>query len=286
MKNIFYLFYLLLSVTIYGQVDVKGYYRKNGTYVAPHTRTRPNSTVTDNYSYMGNTASSSINDTSPSTNTGHESSDVWVEGYYRSDGTYVKGYYRSVPNQNQRYKSTIRNSTNSYNKTTLVDSDALKNYSGNSNNIYHVTSQTLKLRAGPSSAYPVLKELSRGKEVKFVEKTNSDWTIVIADSQLGYVYSKYISDNKLPDTNKNRTFNSVIMLSHNNMRDYNLFKVNVNSIDVRKNPDWSATIFATLNDGEVVETLGKYDENWTIVRLQYGSNTTYRIGYIPNKYFE
>lgn len=271
---------------MYGQVNVKGYYRKNGTYVAPHVRTRPNSTVTDNYSYMGNTTSSSANYTSPSTNTGYTSSEVWVEGYYRSDGTYVKGYYRSVPSENQNDKSTYPNDTDSYDKVTLVNSDALKNYPGDSNNIYHVISETLKLRAGPSSTYPILKELPKGKVVKFVEKTNSEWTIVIADSQLGYVYSKYISNNKLHDTNKNRNYNSVVMLSDNNIRDYNLFKVNINSIDIRQNPDWSDTVFATFNYGDVIETLGRYDENWTIVRLQYNGSKTYRIGYISNKNFE
>lgn len=25
--------------------------------------------------------------------------DVWVDGYYRSDGTYVRGHWRSAPNQ-------------------------------------------------------------------------------------------------------------------------------------------------------------------------------------------
>lgn len=32
-------------------VQVSGYYRSNGTYVAPHIRTAPNSTKTDNFSY-------------------------------------------------------------------------------------------------------------------------------------------------------------------------------------------------------------------------------------------
>lgn len=35
-------------------VHVKGYFKKNGTYVAPYVRTNPNSTITDNYSYPGN----------------------------------------------------------------------------------------------------------------------------------------------------------------------------------------------------------------------------------------
>jgi hypothetical protein len=48
---IFSMFFLQPS---FAQVSVRGYFRKNGTYVAPHQRTRPNSTVTDNYSYKDN----------------------------------------------------------------------------------------------------------------------------------------------------------------------------------------------------------------------------------------
>lgn len=44
----------LISAALYAQVNVKGYYRSNGTYVEPHVRTYPNNTVTDNYSYPGN----------------------------------------------------------------------------------------------------------------------------------------------------------------------------------------------------------------------------------------
>ena len=41
--------------TVYAQVQVDGYTRKNGTYVQPHYRSSPNNTVRDNYSYKGNT---------------------------------------------------------------------------------------------------------------------------------------------------------------------------------------------------------------------------------------
>lgn len=34
---------------------VDGHFKKDGTYVAPHTRTTPNSTTLDNYSTKGNT---------------------------------------------------------------------------------------------------------------------------------------------------------------------------------------------------------------------------------------
>lgn len=37
-----------------GSVHVRGYYRKNGTYVQPHSRTAPNGTKSDNWSTQGN----------------------------------------------------------------------------------------------------------------------------------------------------------------------------------------------------------------------------------------
>lgn len=54
--KIFYIFcaFLFSTISVKCQVHVRGYYRSNGTYVAPHERTRPNSTIIDNYSYPGN----------------------------------------------------------------------------------------------------------------------------------------------------------------------------------------------------------------------------------------
>ena len=48
------LFLIFLIVFNIGDVHVKGYWRKDGTYVKPHYRTRANRTVTDNYIYKGN----------------------------------------------------------------------------------------------------------------------------------------------------------------------------------------------------------------------------------------
>ena len=45
----------LITPAVSAQVRVKGYTRKDGTYVAPSYRSRPNSTATDNYSTKGNT---------------------------------------------------------------------------------------------------------------------------------------------------------------------------------------------------------------------------------------
>ena len=46
---------LILSSPLLADTYVNGYYRSNGTYVDSHYRSSPNSTVTDNWSYKGNT---------------------------------------------------------------------------------------------------------------------------------------------------------------------------------------------------------------------------------------
>lgn len=40
---------LLIALPATAQVSVKGYYKKDGTYVPPHVRSAPNTTKVDNY---------------------------------------------------------------------------------------------------------------------------------------------------------------------------------------------------------------------------------------------
>lgn len=53
MKHIFFISLLLPSI-LFSQVKVRGYTKKDGTYVQPHQRTKPDNTKTNNYSYPGN----------------------------------------------------------------------------------------------------------------------------------------------------------------------------------------------------------------------------------------
>lgn len=61
MKHIIFTFlFFLFSISFYSQVNpnevyVSGYNKSNGTYVEPHYRTSPNTTVNDNFSTIGNT---------------------------------------------------------------------------------------------------------------------------------------------------------------------------------------------------------------------------------------
>ena len=45
----------LLALPAVAQVHVRGYMRSNGTYVHSYERSAPDNTVTNNYSYQGNT---------------------------------------------------------------------------------------------------------------------------------------------------------------------------------------------------------------------------------------
>jgi len=45
---------LITAQAASADVFVNGYFKSNGTYVMPHYRTTPNSTILDNWSYRGN----------------------------------------------------------------------------------------------------------------------------------------------------------------------------------------------------------------------------------------
>jgi len=53
-KAILALVLSVMAASALAQVSVRGYTKKDGTYVAPHYRSSPNSTRNDNYSTKGN----------------------------------------------------------------------------------------------------------------------------------------------------------------------------------------------------------------------------------------
>lgn len=87
-KAAIFLCCILLALPISFELDakrvkVRGYYRKDGTYVKPHTRKAPSR------KQVRSSTRSSKNRVSKSR--------VYVRGYYRKDGTYVKHHYRTAP---------------------------------------------------------------------------------------------------------------------------------------------------------------------------------------------
>ncbi|QYG04662.1 hypothetical protein [Massilia sp. NP310] len=53
-KAILAVMLMALGASVMAQTHVRGYTKKDGTYVAPHYRSSPNSTRNDNYSTRGN----------------------------------------------------------------------------------------------------------------------------------------------------------------------------------------------------------------------------------------
>lgn len=53
-KIVFAMLIACISASAFAQVRVRGYTRKDDTYVAPHVRTSPNQTRSDNWSTRGN----------------------------------------------------------------------------------------------------------------------------------------------------------------------------------------------------------------------------------------
>jgi len=96
------------------EVSVRGYYRRDGTYVAPHRRTAADGDFYNNWSTYGNVnpyTGRPGTKTSPPVGYGQ---DVWVEGYYRSDGSYVRGHYRSAPDGDLSNNYSSRGNTYPY----------------------------------------------------------------------------------------------------------------------------------------------------------------------------
>lgn len=96
-------FCVCITSVCFAQVYVKGYFRKDGTYVAPHYRTSPDSTVTNNYSYPGNY--------NPNT------------GEITGGSTY-------------NYSFPSSSSTNYYDASSYLDSASTTNYDFNSKYVY------------------------------------------------------------------------------------------------------------------------------------------------------
>lgn len=82
--------------------------------------------------------------------------DVWVNGYYRSNGTYVKGHYRSSPDGNPYNNWSYPGNTNPYTGVTAGGSTSsyLKNYSsGSTYSSPSYTSSSLYTSSCPANSY-------------------------------------------------------------------------------------------------------------------------------------
>lgn len=93
-----------LSSTAEAVVNVKGYYRKDGTYVAPHVRSNPNGLKSDNYGYTP--SQGKYNDTYGTRGT------EWDTPTTITDPDYYKG--------KALYEAGLSGSTKTYNSSNVT----------------------------------------------------------------------------------------------------------------------------------------------------------------------
>lgn len=77
-KIISLLFTIFLFLQSFSQVNVTGYYRRNGEYVIPHMRSSPDGNPYNNYSFPGN-----INPYTGKISTGNE--ETYLLNYYKKN---------------------------------------------------------------------------------------------------------------------------------------------------------------------------------------------------------
>lgn len=227
--------FILCFILTHAQVHVRGYYRKDGTYVRPHVRSNPDGNPSNNWSYPGNT--------NPYT---------WKTATGNPD-TYLKNYN----NQNSS-SSGEASSSERYNPST-----------------YYVTANSLNVRSGPSTKHSVIKSLSYSDGVYVVNNLDNGWKEIsyldISDLSLrlrtGYIYGEYLSTSNPALTNdyKINNYTSSTLLDESQFNEPYKFKTtfnnsvvelplrvepNVNSREIYKCPK-NSIIYVIDNSGEV-----------------------------------
>lgn len=267
MKNIYYLFLLIFITNCYSQVNVKGYYRSNGTYVQPHQRTVPNSTITDNYSYPGNYNPNISCDNSSyhtNTNTNFTSSSntktEWVDGYYRNDGTYVNGYYKKKEKESNIPTNT---SVKKYINTTLVN-----------------------LRTSPEVSENIIDKLSYGDEITSLYNFGNWEKVSIKkynaytysyETYEGYINSRYLS----PYSSQNKSYNQENNQSHDTKSnlEYNInYKIIAQKAYFHSTPNIYNQNKAYLVYGEIITVIA-YSQYFVYIEFT-NSNRIKTIGWI------
>lgn len=204
--------FLVIALISFSQVYVRGYYKKNGTYVEPHYRSNPDGIVENNWSYPGNVNPytgriggtnqyvGSENSTIPSSYTPSSYSSSHTPTYDNSNSSSYRTFYPSI------YTSGSYSNSNSY-KSSSNSLSNNSNRSGSSKNFkvsstVIVTADVLNVRSYASTSGSVKYKLSLGEKVVVIDNYTDGWLRVKyvyfdTDSNkfkydYGYVSTKYI----------------------------------------------------------------------------------------------
>lgn len=264
MKTLLIFLILTMTLPVVAQVKVRGYYRKDGTYVKPHYRSNPDGNPYNNLSYPGNT-----NPYTGKTATG-------------DPDTYLRNYYnRSKANSNSS------SSGYSYPSSTGYSYPSNHNYSGAqtySSSTYYVTPTSLNVRSGPSANYSTIGLLHRAKAVKILESYPNGWkkveytepsvnTFSAYKRKVGYVSGKYLNSQNesstfpttLPESfgaqgikETDPLFKAIQNLKHSKITTTKM------QAKLKKTPDVFSDIISYIPKNSNVEVLQKRDTYWLI----------------------
>lgn len=206
MRLLLILLILAIGTQTFAQVKVRGYYRKDGTYVKPHYRSKPDGNPYNNWSYPGNT-----NPYTGKTATGNPE-------------TYLRNYYdRSSSSSGS---STYNNSQSTY--SPPANSSSYDNSSRTSYSNYRVTASSLNVRSGPSTTYSVVGSLNYADKVNIVESYPNGWKKVQYTSydtnsysfktKTGYVAGSYLSASNAYSEDNN--YSTLGRSSNSSLNDY------------------------------------------------------------------
>lgn len=284
MKSIFVFLFVAFSINVFSQVKVRGYYRKDGTYVQPHYRSNPDGNPYNNWSYPGN-----VNPYTGKVATGNPS-------------TYLDNYY----NRSNNGSST---NTNSYSTYTPSANSYPNSYNSTSTySIYYVSADKLNIRSGPSTDYSVLTTLTYGTDLKIVSYSNYPWYMVKISyydnnslsykTDYGYAHSSFLSSaypsTKSFSTDDYTTSSSDKLLSTTtipsstyNSSSYksnyatNSYYVSGKKLNVRSGPSTDYSVLTTLDFQEKIDVVSTANYPWYKVKVTYydTEDFSYRTSY-------
>jgi hypothetical protein len=185
-KLILTVIFTVFTLILFAQVKVKGYYRKDGTYVQPHYRSNPDGNPYNNWSYPGN-----VNPYTGKVAGGSE------DTYLRN---YNDGKFRSTNKIFNDFEPTpvnyeIERALNKIKHDNAYTTNSNFTYTSNFNSKEkQVKAKKLNLRSYPSTNSSVIKQLYFGEQVEVQNYLSGGWVyvkITVYDFNTGFNKSLY-----------------------------------------------------------------------------------------------
>lgn len=121
-----------------------------------------------------------------------------------------------------------------------------------------VNTDNLNFRKGPSADYEIIQSLPKEIQVEVVPQSD-EWTLIIYNDTLGFVYSKYLSDKTTQAINYTKKY------------------VNVSALNFRASPSTKASILQVILKDSEVEVIST-SNGWS--KIKYNG----KEGYVASQY--